>query len=403
MKNYIKAMITFVFLAVAVVVLPNSASAADLAAPTGLVQRGNSINQVKIGWNEVEDANVYFWSWSRDGVSGWSENNLDRTIHPEKTFSNLSPGSTYYVRVRAGYTFDWRNYEYGAWSQPIQVVTAPDATQMGPPILAESTSTSLTIKWKLCPGATSYQIYDGLTGSLVETVTDSICVRNGLIPNNAYSTKVVPVRTSDTGYAAFSGSQVLFGYTKPNKPAKPSIANFGLTNTYYNINVVYFGANDPTNTANGYEIEVSTVKGNKKVHTDTKSGLNRFVASRNTAYKYRCRFYATYGEEKIYGDWSDYRYFLFQTVSGKRSGSRIKLSWKKVANARSYTVLISTKEKTGYKKVKTLGKKSASLTISKFGKKKISKKKTYYVKVAANLKDGAKSVKSDTYFVGKAY
>lgn len=148
---------------------------------------------------------------------------------------------------------------------------------------------------------------------------------------------------------------------------------------------------------------MSTVKGNKKVFTATKNGLNRFVASRNTAYKYRCRFYATYGEEKIYGDWSGYRYFLYQTVSGKRSGSRIKMSWKKVANAKSYTVSISTKEKGGYKKVKTLGKKSTSLTITKFGKKKINKKKTYYVKVVANLKDGAKSVKSDTYYVGKAY
>ncbi len=79
------------------------------------------------------------------------------------------------------------------------------------------------------------------------------------------------------------------------------------------------------------------------------------------------------------------------------------MSWKKVANAKNYTVSISTKEKGGYKKVKTLSSKSTSLTIRKCGKSKIKKNKTYYVKVVANLKDGKKSVKSDTYYVGKAY
>lgn len=402
MKNYIKAMVTFVFLAVAVVVLPNTADAADLSVPTGVHQTGATDDQVKLGWDAVPGADRYYWAWSRDGVSGWSDSNYDWSMKPEDTIYNLSAGATYYVRVRAADTSKWDDYKYGEWSQPVQVVTAPDANQMGSLTLADATTTSLTIKWTPCPGATAYQIYDDKT--LLGTVTDCAYVRSGLLPNTMYSVKVFPVRTSDSGYAASDNGRTLSGvYTKPNKPVKPSTVNFGLTNSYYNINVAYFGANDPSNTANGYEIEVSTVKGNKKVYTATKSTLNRFVAKRNTAYKYRCRFYATYGEEKIYGDWSGYRYFLYQTVSGKRNGSRIKMSWKKVSNAKSYTVSISTKEKGGYKKVKTLGSKSTSLTIRKYGKKKLNRKTIYYVKVVANLKDGAKSVKSDTYYVGKAY
>ncbi len=403
MKNYIKAMVTFVFLLAAAAVMPNTASAAELAAPTGIRQTGATANEVKIVWDAVPGASRYYWSWSANGVSGWSDNMADWSTSPEDIIYRLSAGSTYYVRVRSAGTKDFMVYEENEWSQPIQVVTAPAAAQMGALTVAEATATSLTITWAPCPGATSYNVYDGTTNVLLGTVTNSTFVRNGLAPGNAYSTKVIPVRTSDTGYAAYDSYRILSNvYTKPNTPVTPSTANFGLTSMYYNINVAYFGATDPSRSANGYEIEVYTMKGNKKVFTATSSS-NRFSVKRNTAYKYRCRFYATYGNERIYGGWSGYRYFVYQTVSGKKYSNRIKLGWKKVANAKSYTVSISTKEKGGYKKVKTLSSKSTSLTIRKCGKSKIKKNRTYYIRVVANLKDGKKSVKSDSYYVGKAY
>lgn len=413
MKNYIKAIVTFVFLVTAVAFMPNTASAASnvndvtdvigkqLAAPTGVHQTGAKKDQVDIAWNAVPGADRYYWSWSLDGVSGWSDGKYDWEISPRDTIYNLNAGSTYYVRVRAADTTDWANYEYSEWSQPIQVVTAPDAAQMGELTLAEATTTSLTITWAPCPGATSYQIFDESTKALLATVTDSTYVRSGLAPENAYATRVVPVRTSDTGYAAFSSSRILSNAcTRPNKPVTPSTANFGLSNIYYNINVAYFGATDPSKSANGYEIEVYTLKGNKKVFTASGNN-NRFTVKRNTAYKYRCRFYTTYGNERIYGDWSGNRYFVYQTVSGTKYSNRIKVAWKKVSGAKSYTVSVSTKEKGGYKKVKTLSSKSTSLTIRKFGKNKIKKGKTYYVKVVANLKDGGRSVKSDVNYIGK--
>ena len=337
-------------------------------------------------------------------MSGWSEEGWSKS--PEGAIDKLNPGSAYYVRVRAavfvGYDSNKPVYDYSEWSQPLQVVTRPDDSQMGELTLADATNSSLTIAWTPCPGATSYTICDQSTGAELGTVADTSFVRSGLDPKTSYSTKIIPVKTSDAGYTAIGSPRVLSGYTKPNKPVTPSTANFGLSNIYYNINVANFSATDPSGEAKGYEVEVYTTKGNKKVFTAT-GNSNRFTVKRNTTYKYRCRFFTTYGTEKIYGDWSANRYFVYQTVSGKKSGSRIKLSWKKVSNAKSYTVYVSTMQKGGYKKVKTLSKKSTSITIRKYGKKKINKKKTYYVKVVANLKDGAKSVKSDTYFVGKAY
>lgn len=402
MKNHVKAIVACMFLMIAAAVVPNVAKAAAPAVPTGLTQAGAGKNDVKITWNAVAGADRYEWSWSPDGVSAWSAGKYDYSTNPGDTIYSLSAGTAYYVRVRAAALDDNYDYEYGAWSQPIQVVTAPDAEQMQMS-LADATATSLTVSWTPCPGATSYYVYDGDTNALLgETATPSF-VRSGLAPANSYSVKVVPVLTSLAGYKAAATYQMLYGmYTKPNTPVTPAIQNFGLTSIYYNINVAYFGAQDPASTANGYEIEVYTLNGNKKVFTATDSN-NRFVVKRNTAYKYRCRFYATYGAEKIYGGWSGYRYMVFQTASGKKYSSRIKMNWKKVAGAKSYTVSISTKEKSGFKKVKTLGKKSSGITITKCGKKKIRKGQKYYVKVVANLMDGKKSVKSDTYFVGNTY
>ena len=62
-----------------------------------------------------------------------------------------------------------------------------------------------------------------------------------------------------------------------------------------------------------------------------------------------------------------------------RSANRkkITLKWKKIAGACGYKVYISTKSGKGYKKVKTCGKNSKGCTITKCGKKKLSKKKTY--------------------------
>lgn len=392
-------MVTFVFLCAAVTVMSNVAGAAAPAVPTGLHQTGASNNWVDIAWNAVPNADRYYWSWSADGISGWSDSKNDWNAYPDDTIHQLSAGSTYYVRVRAVNTDDWDNYEYGDWSQPVQVVTAPDSAQMGPLTLAAATTDSLTITWTPCPGATVYYVYDSDTNALLGTTTTPSFVRTGLAPGNAYDTKVVPVRMSDSGYAAStSGRTLSYAHTKPAKPVTPSTANFGITNLFSSINVVYFSATDPSRAANGYEIEVSTLTG-KKVFTATSSNY-RFQMTGNTAYKYRCRFYATYGNEYIYGDWSGYRYMVNQKASGKRvKKNRIKVNWKKFSGAKNYTVYISTKEKSGYKKVKTLGSKSSSLTIAKCGKSKLKKGKTYYVRIVPMFKIGKSSVKSDIYSV----
>lgn len=397
MKNYVKAIVTFVFMMAAVAVMPSVADAA--VAPGNLRQTDASTGSVTFTWDAVPNADDYYTSWSADGVT-WS--NGDAVWYGvDDTISGLNAGRSYFVRVCTE-----EDDVKSEWSAPFEVVTAPDYSIMGDPIKTAATTNSLAFQWNAATGATSYNVYDYGTDILLGTTTQTSFVWNGLVANQGYRLKVVPVRTSTTGYMATGGTWAWevssTTYTKPNTPVTPSTSNFGLDSVYYNINVAYFGAQDPSRSANGYEIEVINMKTKKKVFTATSSNY-RFSVKRNVPYKYRCRFYATYENEKIYGGWSGYRYFTYQTVSGKKYSNRIKMSWKKVSAAKSYTVYISTSEKGGYKKVKKVGKKTTSLTIRKCGKKRIKRNGKYYVKVVANLKDGKKSVKSDVYYVGHTY
>ena len=72
----------------------------------------------------------------------------------------------------------------------------------------------------------------------------------------------------------------------------------------------------------------------------------------------------------------------------------MSLSISKVSNASSFTVYASTKENSGFKKVKTVGAKKRSLTIKKVAGKKLKKNKYYYFKIVPNAKVGKKTVKS---------
>ena len=114
---------------------------------------------------------------------------------------------------------------------------------------------------------------------------------------------------------------------------------------------------------------------------------------KNQFYKLRVRAYVTIDNKNYYGAWSDYTVFALQPKVGlKKSGKKLKITWKKVSGAKNYTVYMSTSKTGGYKKLTTTKKRA--YTAKKFKKKKLNKKKTYYVYVVANRKEGKKTYKS---------
>lgn len=70
MKNYLKTIVTFIFLMAAVAFVPTTSEAA-LSAPTNLQQTEASAGYVKFSWGAVVDADDYYYSWS-DGLN-WSQ------------------------------------------------------------------------------------------------------------------------------------------------------------------------------------------------------------------------------------------------------------------------------------------------------------------------------------------
>ncbi len=78
------------------------------------------------------------------------------------------------------------------------------------------------------------------------------------------------------------------------------------------------------------------------------------------------------------------RVFQKKPKSGKK---KVKLSWKKILKASGYQIFMSTRKKTGYKKIVTI-KKAKIVTYTK---KKLKSKKTYYFRIRAYRKVGKKT------------
>ena len=414
MKNYVKAIVTFIFMMAAVAFVPTTSDAA-LSAPQNVRQTGASTSSVTFTWDTVINAKDYYASYS-DGMS-WSD--PERVYGSSESIYRLSSGKTYYVRV---YALD-KDGNLGEASAPCEVVTAPSTDGVTTTVTAV-TDNAISFSWTPAVGATSYEIksrYDNIVPNLSVTGT-SATVAN-LAPATWYGFNVVPCRTSSTGFKAAYGD-VSVSYTQTSgtslptqntgtiltAPATPSTANFGIYTGSIAASTVTFAAKDPNLKANGYELEVRNLKG-KVVKTisssSTYSAATKF--SKNTPYKYRVRFYATNGVQKLYSGWSGYRYFWLNNVTGKKhysyrsSYAKIKLKWPKVSGAKGYTVKMATSKDGKYKTVKNLSKKAKSVTLTKYGKKKLNKNKTYYIKVVAKIKDGKKTVSNDAQMVNYNY
>lgn len=150
-----------------------------------------------------------------------------------------------------------------------------------------------------------------------------------------------------------------------------------------------------------YEYVVRDNK-NKVLKTDDTSSNRGGYSSvkNNKLYKLQVRAYIVVNGQKIYGEWSDIAYLFTQPMVKKASvsGNKLKISWGKIDGMTGYDVYVSTKEKSGYKKVKSLSKSKSSLTVSKLKGKKFSKKKKYYIYIV-----GKKKVGKITYTSGKHY
>lgn len=133
--------------------------------------------------------------------------------------------------------------------------------------------------------------------------------------------------------------------------------------------------------AKGYEVFRKVNSGAWKSYKTVLGGSVKFVdgslkAGKKYTYKVRA-FSSTLVSAFSSNSKTVVTYKLAQVKSlkAKVKGKKVTLSWKKVTIAQKYEIFVSTKKSSGFKKVKTLKSKKATL--------KLKAKKKYYIKVRA--------------------
>lgn len=358
---------------------------------TGLKQEKASTTTVSIAWDNYLGTNVkYIIEKSYDNQT-FTRTDSSYSASDLLYVKALKP---VYVRVKAVSTTN-ENKVY-AISDSIQVASVPaDVKDLRQ---TTATTSSITISWTASEGATSYEIVrfvnnnEYVVGSTTST-TYTVDGFNNKLKNDT-CVGVRPVRTVN-GFSAkttgFYNTESLSPYKINLVPEK--VQGLAITNYYNSLKEVTFGFIQPEY-HDGYVYELYTYK-NKKVSSGniTSTSYNLLKNIKNQFYKLRVRAYVTIDNKNYYGAWSDYTVFALQPKVGlKKSGKKLKITWKKVSGAKNYTVYMSTSKTGGYKKLTTTKKRA--YTAKKFKKKKLNKKKTYYVYVVANRKEGKKTYKS---------
>ncbi len=354
---------------------------------------------VEIKWQKYLGQDIHYHvELSYDGVN-WAMQ--DWNTSPSITISDLSPDSTYYVRV-AVYNSYWHEKDASedgvrvAVSTKQAICTKPSQVQNLKQTKATKNSISMT--WDAVAGASSYKIlifenYDYKT--VATSKTNSVTIK-GLDASSNIEYYVAAVKNVNGYEAVGDRSKSVDMKTVPKK-----VTRVAITDLYDNIKVCYYGWTSCEN-ADGYQYEITSLNGKKKYYkattTSTSARLATYPVGAFT--KARVRAYVEINGKKTYGPWSNYDYnACSKDVTARRSknGKKITLKWKKVSGVSEYRIYISTKEKKGYKKVATVSSKKSSYTITKYNKKNLKKGQKYYVQLRYVGKNGKKKVVSNIY------
>ncbi len=229
---------------------------------------------------------------------------------------------------------------------------------------------------------------------------DSNYTFTGLKAGSEYYIRVNYVYKSSSGYR---GSSYYYLYGAKTLPGQ--VTGLKQVKWWYFIKSVEFGWTGQTG-VDGYTWTVRKASNGKKVASDTvkyasSKPSDQCDVKNNVVYTVTVRAYSIINNTTYWGKTSKTAYLFTQPMCNnktKAKAGKLTISWGKIDGVTGYKVYVSTKQKSGYKCVKTVGKSKKSVSIKKFKGKKISKSKKYYVYVVAKKKVG-----KTTYTSGKHY
>ena len=266
---------------------------------------------------------------------------------------------------------------------------APAQTQYG--------TDNAVISWKLSYISSSnttetagYNIYLGEdygSTKLFAKTPNTFYKITGLEDGKKYYVKVEP-------YAADGSIGSGRSLTIETMPAR--VKNFRQERWWYFINMLEV-AWDRIETADTVNISLYNSKGKKvqsKILSPSSSSVS-FSKMKDEVYTVKIQASRTINGNTWQTPVSTIQCFNQARISSaKVSKKKLTVKWKKVGGATGYDIYVSTKQKSGYKKLKKKKKNTTKATFSKFKGKSFNPKKTYYIYIETKKKNGKRIDKS---------
>ena len=253
------------------------------------------------------------------------------------------------------------------------------------------TVNSATIKWDRLATAASYQVV--FNNATLATIQGTSYTITGLERGSSQLVYVYPVNASgERGW-----SERVRIKTTPN-----NVGNFHVSDKSFYSQKIRLSWNVAAPKPDRYEVTI--YNSNNKLVSSHNVGTNLgyilgIKYKERESYTYKIRAYNELGTKRYYSDYSTTAFIPpFEVTRARVSGKKLQIAWRKVSGATGYDIYVSNKEKSGYRKVKSVGKNATKFTLKRYRKKAINRKKNYYVQVVAKRRIGNQNIRSEKFY-----
>lgn len=373
--HMIKTASFVLMMAVVLTFVSIQAMAATCPTPTGVKQTDATEAAFKIAWNASAGATEYGVSVSKDKTT-WSDEQIAKTN--EFVVAGMASATAYQVRVRAHNASGWSEY-----SKPYTVVTSPKAPKKIKQ--TETGSDYVKLTWDAVEGATGYNVYwaKGKAETLLITkkpLEKTEVIIKGIKDNTKYTVDIQPVLKSSTNFVAYGKAATNKKVITLSGPLK----NAQVTSWNTTTGEIAVAWSPSSKYATGYEVAFFDKKGkNVKVVNIVGNDIGNCVVKVKKLISapgtFAVRPYKNLSGAKFYGPYSEAKVIIPEaTVTTEQvNANTVKLTWPKIAGARTYRVYYSTQANGGYTQLVKLGKNVTSYTF-----KNLKPGACYYVYVA---------------------